>query len=88
MISQASACVCYCSPWYGEERPKWLGPIQYSYPSYLRGGAPGDYAYDPLQLAEDSAAFDKYFEYELLHARWAMLGALGAIIPGAKLLDQ
>ncbi|EIE25389.1 putative chlorophyll a/b-binding protein [Coccomyxa subellipsoidea C-169] len=69
------------SPWYGEERPKWLGPLSYDYPAYLRGGAPGDYAYDPLQLAQDQDKFDQYFEFELLHARWAMLGALGAGIP-------
>ncbi|CAL8460653.1 g183 [Coccomyxa elongata] len=69
------------SSWYGEERPKWLGPLDHQYPPYLRGGAPGDYAYDPLQLARESADFDRYFEYELLHARWAMLGALGAVIP-------
>ncbi|KAK9908889.1 hypothetical protein WJX75_004256 [Coccomyxa subellipsoidea] len=69
------------SPWYGDARPKWLGPLRYDYPTYLRGEAPGDYAYDPLQLANDSAKFDQYFEYELLHARWAMLGALGAVIP-------
>lgn len=31
----------------------------------------------------DAALFDRYFELELLHARWAMLGALGALVPEA-----
>ena len=31
----------------------------------------------------DQALFDRYFELELLHARWAMLGALGALVPEA-----
>lgn len=44
--------------------------------------AAGDYGFDPAGLAEEPAAFDRYFELELLHARWAMLGALGALIPG------
>lgn len=29
----------------------------------------------------DQDLFDRYFELELLHARWAMLGALGAFVP-------
>ena len=31
----------------------------------------------------DDGLFDRYFELELLHARWAMLGALGALVPEA-----
>jgi light-harvesting complex II chlorophyll a/b binding protein 7 len=42
---------------------------------------PGDVGFDPLHLSKDETAMEKYFEYELLHGRWAMLGALGAIIP-------
>ncbi|CAN4123145.1 unnamed protein product [Withania somnifera] len=45
------------SIWYGEDRPRWLGPISYDYPAYLNG------------------------DYEILHGRWAMLAALGALIP-------
>ncbi|RVW51204.1 Chlorophyll a-b binding protein 7, chloroplastic [Vitis vinifera] len=29
------------SLWYGEERPRWLGPIPYDYPAYLTGELPG-----------------------------------------------
>jgi hypothetical protein len=47
-----------------------------------RGDLPGDYAYDPLELSREQAKLDRFFEYELLHARWAMLGALGALVPG------
>ena len=70
-----------CSPWFGDERPKWLGPLSYTYPQHLSGEAPGDYGYDPAALSRDAPAFDRNFELELLHARWAMLGALGALLP-------
>ncbi|KAK6939002.1 Chlorophyll A-B binding protein [Dillenia turbinata] len=73
------------SMWYGENRPRWLGPIPYDYPDYLTGLLPGDYGFDVAGLAKDPAAFQKYFNFEILHARWAMLGALGALIP--ELLD-
>uniref|UniRef100_A0A2K2AMS1 Chlorophyll a-b binding protein, chloroplastic n=1 Tax=Populus trichocarpa TaxID=3694 RepID=A0A2K2AMS1_POPTR len=67
--------------WYGEERPRWLGPISYQYPTYLSGELPGDYGFDVAGLAEDPVAFQRYFNFEILHARWAMLAALGALIP-------
>ena len=71
------------SPWYGAERPKFLGPLEAEYPPWLRGEAPADYGFDPLALGREPAAFERNFELEILHARWAMLGALGALVPGA-----
>jgi Chlorophyll A-B binding protein len=70
------------SKWYGPDRPKWLGPLGFEYPAWLRGEAPGDYGFDVLELAVSGDKFDKYFELELFHARWAMLAALGALVPG------
>ena len=79
--------VAACSPRYGPERPKWLGPVEYSYEIYQTGDARGDYAYDILQLGKDQKEFDRYFELEILHSRWAMLGALGALVPGETSLQ-
>lgn len=67
--------------WYGEDRPRWLGPIPYDYPEYLDGELPGDYGFDVAGLSKDPAAFQRYFNFEILHARWAMLAALGALVP-------
>ncbi|XP_059461625.1 chlorophyll a-b binding protein 7, chloroplastic [Corylus avellana] len=69
------------SVWYGEERPRWLGPLPYDYPAYLNGELPGDYGFDVAGLSKDPAAFQKYFNFEILHARWAMLASLGALVP-------
>ncbi|KAJ7546503.1 hypothetical protein O6H91_08G042100 [Diphasiastrum complanatum] len=74
------------SVWYGKDRPKWLGPIPYEYPLHLQGEFAGDYGFDILGLGRDAADFEKYFNYEILHARWAMLAALGVVIP--ELLDK
>lgn len=74
------------SYWYGKNRPRWLGPIPYEYPAYLTGELPGDYGFDVVGLAKDPVAFVKYFNFEILHARWAMLASVGVVVP--ELLDQ
>ncbi|XP_078432501.1 chlorophyll A-B binding family protein isoform X2 [Wolffia australiana] len=74
------------SVWYGKNRPRWLGPLPYKYPAYLDGDFPGDYGFDVANLSEDRGAFEKFFNFEILHARWAMLSALGVLVP--EVLDQ
>ncbi|KAI5054649.1 hypothetical protein GOP47_0029794 [Adiantum capillus-veneris] len=74
------------SVWYGKDRPKWLGPIPFQYPDHLTGEAPGDYGFDILGLGSNTDNFNKYFNFEILHARWAMLAALGVVIP--EILDR
>lgn len=49
--------------WYGEDRPRWLGPIPYDYPAYLTGELPGDYGFDVAGLGKDPVAFQRYFKY-------------------------
>uniref|UniRef100_A0A2C9UH69 Chlorophyll a-b binding protein, chloroplastic n=1 Tax=Manihot esculenta TaxID=3983 RepID=A0A2C9UH69_MANES len=77
-----------------EELAKWYGPDRRIFlpeglldrseiPEYLTGEVPGDYGYDPFGLSKKPEDFAKYQAFELIHARWAMLGAAGFVIPEA-----
>jgi len=70
---------------YGPDRAKYQpgGRLEpQDIPDNLNCTLAGDYGFDPLGLGADGNV-DKYREYELIHARWAMLGVAGVVFPEA-----
>jgi len=62
------------------ERPAWLGPYS-EIPSYLSGDLVGDYGWDSSGLSSNPESLLRNRELELIHARWAISGSLGCLLP-------
>lgn len=48
-------------------------------PAWLPDELPGNYGFDPLGLSKDPASRQRFQESEVIHCRWAMLGAAGVL---------
>jgi light-harvesting complex I chlorophyll a/b binding protein 1 len=48
-------------------------------PAYLTDDLAGNFGFDPMGLAKEPASLKRFQEAELIHCRWAMLGAAGVI---------
>ncbi|KAL6983910.1 Chlorophyll a-b binding protein 7, chloroplastic [Sarracenia purpurea var. burkii] len=61
------------------ERPLWFPGS--TPPPWLDGSLPGDFGFDPLGLGSDPETLRWNVQSEIVHCRWAMLGAAGIFIP-------
>ncbi|KAM0886873.1 hypothetical protein ACQ4PT_029401 [Festuca glaucescens] len=61
------------------ERPIWFPGS--TPPPWLDGSLPGDFGFDPWGLGSDPESLRWNVQAELVHCRWAMLGAAGIFIP-------
>uniref|UniRef100_A0A175YIU2 Chlorophyll a-b binding protein, chloroplastic n=1 Tax=Daucus carota subsp. sativus TaxID=79200 RepID=A0A175YIU2_DAUCS len=61
------------------ERPIWFPGS--TPPAWLDGSLPGDFGFDPLGLGSDPETLKWNQQAEIVHCRWAMLGAAGIFIP-------
>ncbi|XP_022862710.1 chlorophyll a-b binding protein 7, chloroplastic-like [Olea europaea var. sylvestris] len=61
------------------DRPLWFPGS--TPPPWLDGSLPGDFGFDPLGLSSDPESLKWNQQAELVHCRWAMLGAAGIFIP-------
>ncbi|KAG8365879.1 hypothetical protein BUALT_Bualt17G0017900 [Buddleja alternifolia] len=74
--TRSSVAVCVAAD---PDRPLWFPGS--TPPPWLDGSLPGDFGFDPLGLASDPESLKWNQQAELVHCRWAMLGAAGIFIP-------
>ncbi|KAH6798120.1 photosystem I light harvesting complex protein [Perilla frutescens var. hirtella] len=74
--STRSVAVCAAAD---PDRPLWFPGS--TPPPWLDGSLPGDFGFDPLGLASDPESLKWNQQAEIVHCRWAMLGAAGIFIP-------
>ncbi|KAG4937973.1 hypothetical protein AAZX31_16G015000 [Glycine max] len=74
--ARSSTTVCAVAE---PDRPLWFPGS--TPPPWLDGSLPGDFGFDPLGLASDPESLRWNVQAELVHCRWAMLGAAGIFIP-------